>query len=141
MHAARLVLILRCFIKYAFSTLCALQPWRGFYPRTTGYTRTSSVEATDHGTEDTLYYVAETIMDKRKKVFSVFGVKKEKRKAIDRSKFFKEKSSSQLVVPFEIFLQSSYIYIYRVFLRFNNLLDFRIVVATISNDGISNDAL
>lgn len=138
MHAARLVLILRCFIKYAFSTLCALQPWRGFYPRTTGYTRTSSVEATDHGTEDTLYYVAETIMDKRKKVFSVFGVKKEKRKAIDRSKFFKEKSSSQLVVPFEIFLQSSYIYIYRVFLRFNN---FRIVVATISNDGISNDAL
>lgn len=80
-------------------------------------------------------------MDKRKKVFSVFGVKKEKRKAIDRSKFFKEKSSSQLVVPFEIFLQSSYIYIYRVFLRFNNLLDFRIVVATISNDGISNDAL
>lgn len=76
-------------------------------------------------------------MDKRKKVFSVFGVKKEKRKAIDRSKFFKEKSSSQLVVPFEIFLQSSYIY--RVF--FNNLLDFRIVVATISNDGISNDAL
>lgn len=110
MHAARLVLILRCFIKYAFSTLCALQPWRGFYPRTTGYTRTSSVEATDHGTEDTLYYVAETIMDKRKKVFSVFGVKKEKRKAIDRSTFFKEKSSSQLVVPFEIFLQSSYIY-------------------------------
>lgn len=76
-------------------------------------------------------------MDKRKKVFSVFGVKKEKRKAIDRSTFFKEKSSSQLVVPFEIFLQSSYIY--RVF--FNNLLDFRIVVATISNDGISNDAL
>lgn len=76
-------------------------------------------------------------MDKRKKVFSVFGVKKEKRKAIDRSTFFKEKISSQLVVPFEIFLQSSYIY--RVF--FNNLLDFRIVVATISNDGISNDAL
>lgn len=125
MHAARLVLILRCFIKYAFSTLCALQPWRGFYPRTTGYTRTSSVEATDHGTEDTLYYVAETIMDKRKKVFSVFGVKKEKRKAIDRSTFFKEKSSSQLVVPFEIFLQSSYIYIqsfftFQQFTRFSN---------------------
>lgn len=69
-------------------------------------------------------------MDKRKKVFSVFGVKKKKkRKAIDQSKFFK-KSSSQLV-PFE------YIFLYVLFggsftsvnNPWNDLLDFRIVVA------------
>lgn len=71
-------------------------------------------------------------MDKRKKVFSVFGVKKKKkRKAIDQSKFFKKNSSQP--VPFE------YVFLYVLFggsftsvNRFNpwnNLLDFRIVVA------------